>query len=144
MDNRIILTQCHRWDKKWNDNLSRQRSWRDYVSNPQSLHPVLKYDPAAEEVRDRFEQPRVWTREIDQSRPKTRRIVEFWRFRGEKEMVWVFEFISRGGMEDTFAKYIDENFWLIMTGTGNASIYVVNMTLRTVRRFVFCPFLSLD
>lgn len=100
------MTEHHRFDYRAEGNISRQRAWRNYVTNPQSLHPILKYDEHEENKYDQMAFP-------------IRRTIEFHRFGPKgREIFWQFDIEVNRKLVEVWSRFIQNGRWLIITGFG--------------------------
>ena len=101
--------------KKMSFNFSRQRTWRDFITNPlKSIHPVVKSDPAEEDEDDDDDDD---DNEENDVRSVTR-TVDFANFSGgERKIIWTYDLNLKGkyrGCYNMFARFIDDCHWLII------------------------------
>ena len=110
------MTEHHRFDYRAEGNISRQRAWRNYVTNPQSLHPILKYDEHEENKYDQMAFP-------------IRRTIEFLRFTEKgREIVWQFDIEVNCLLESIWSRFIQDGHWFIITDAGpGESIFHVEL-----------------
>ena len=120
-----ILLETYEFEFQMKSNFSRQRSWRDYVTNPKSVVPMIQESE----------------KEIS---PLEKRVVDFWNFSGGKQqVVWSFDFTQReeDNYCETEAKFLDENNWLFFVRSPffapPAKVYHSDLKTKTVTLYVF-------
>ncbi|CAG5105154.1 Oidioi.mRNA.OKI2018_I69.chr1.g1882.t1.cds [Oikopleura dioica] len=112
-------------------NYSRQRCWRDYVTNPEeSLHPMIQrpqYDPDLANSPEEAEKA----------------VIDFYRFSGDKqEVAWSFDFsLLKDKYDDIYARFIDEGQWFIVASSEDESlptkVYHCDLQKKEVNQFSF-------
>ncbi|CAG5105155.1 Oidioi.mRNA.OKI2018_I69.chr1.g1883.t1.cds [Oikopleura dioica] len=106
--------------KRMEFNFSRQRAWRDYVSNPEeSLHPMIRCNrtgPVRANSPEAIEMERQ--AEEEEKNPFQKTVIDFYRFSGDNEEVaWSFDFTLPKDKQyyefNMEARFIDQCHWLI-------------------------------
>ena len=107
MKNRRFLSEENQFFKM-EYNFSRQRSWQDYVTNPNSIHPVLQDDRENEDN--------------DRANAFQKHTVDFISyFGGKEEIVWSFDFTllrENYWRSDIYSRFIEEHNWLVIASSS--------------------------
>ncbi|CAG5113170.1 Oidioi.mRNA.OKI2018_I69.chr2.g7302.t1.cds [Oikopleura dioica] len=125
--------------KKMSFNFSRQRTWRDFIANPQkSIHPVVKSDPSEDDDDEDSDDDDNEVRSIT-------RTVDFVSFSGGKRKnIWTYDLNLKGkyrGCYNMFARFIDDSHWLIIAevfdNEGDDKMVHVDLKQRKVSSYIF-------